>query len=350
MNDEDFDESDAVGWDAINQALDALYGEVEPAHWGSILPWRLGGEDPLEGVSAYQNDAPVPHLHFVTYGMSELYEKESDDLETSGFGFEFTFRLKGTPSETPIWVVNFLNNLARYVFETGNVFGVGHTMPLNSPIHVGSETKIRAVTFVEDPQLEPIQTPHGRVEFLQIVGLTDDELVAIEAWNAERFCELIARENPLLMTDLDRPSFLEDASFSEQVRECTLQDGSSTPAMYTPYLRYVESGEETKFVLGALMATGLSNHLLGRIPFGRDLTVYSDDFSVQFVPGDTFSFSHSEDEVQIELPKSQAHAFAKMLVPIAGTYTSDEFPNFTLIIEPTEIKDRDGNVMDIIGE
>lgn len=350
MSDEEFDESDAVGWDAINEALVPIYGDTEPTHWGAILPWSLGGDDPLQGVSAYRNSSPIPHLHYITYGMSELYEKESDDPETSGFGFEFTFRLQGDPSEIPIWVVNFLNNLARYVFETGNVFGIGHTMPLNSPIHVGSETKIRAVTFVNDPQLEPIETPNGRVEFLQIVGLTDDELVAIEAWNAERFCELMAKENDLLITDLERPSFLDDASFSEQVRECTLQDGSSTPAMYTPYLRYVESDDEIKFVLGALMATGLSNHLLGRIPFGRDLTVYSDDFSVQFVPADVFSISHSEDEVQIELPKAQAAAFAEMLVPIAGTYTSEEFPNFALIIEPTEIKDRDGNVMDIIGE
>ena len=30
----------------------------------------------------------------VTYGMSELYEKESENQEISGFGMEFTFKLK----------------------------------------------------------------------------------------------------------------------------------------------------------------------------------------------------------------------------------------------------------------
>lgn len=350
MSSEEFEESDAVGWDAIDAALAPVYGETEPTHWGSILPWGLGGNDPLQGVSAYRNDSQTPHLHYVTYGMSELYEKESDDPETSGFGFEFTFRLKGDFNEIPIWVVNFLNNLARYVYETGNVFGVGHTTPLNSPIHVGSDTKIRAVTFIQDPQLEPIDTPNGYVEFLQIVGLTDDELVAIEAWNSERFCQLMAKDNPWLITDLDRSSFLEDPAFAEQVRECTLSEGSSTPAMYTPYLRYVDSGTETKIVLGAIMATGLSNHLLGRIPFDRDLTVYSDEFSIQFAPADEFSVNQFGDEVTLNLPKSKAHAFAAMLVPVAGTYSSEEFPNLTLVIEPTEIKDRDGNVTDVIGE
>lgn len=32
--------------------------------------------------------------HFVTYGLSELYEKTSDNKEMSGFDMEFTFRLK----------------------------------------------------------------------------------------------------------------------------------------------------------------------------------------------------------------------------------------------------------------
>jgi hypothetical protein len=86
--------SDPVpGWDAINAALEPTYGEVEPLHWGTVKRWRNGGPDPLDGISAYRVDGPPPHWHFVSYGLSELYRKESEDPEVSGWGIELTFRL-----------------------------------------------------------------------------------------------------------------------------------------------------------------------------------------------------------------------------------------------------------------
>ncbi|MDI9654077.1 suppressor of fused domain protein, partial [Burkholderia cenocepacia] len=58
-----------------------------------LVKWRLGGPDPLDGISVWRRAAPVPHWHFVTYGLSELYAKESDDPAVSGFGFELTMRV-----------------------------------------------------------------------------------------------------------------------------------------------------------------------------------------------------------------------------------------------------------------
>ncbi|CAH0435449.1 MULTISPECIES: suppressor of fused domain protein [Clostridium] len=49
------------------------------------------GIRPLDGISIY--DAGE-YYHFVTYGLSELYEKECEDKEYSGYGFEFTLKLK----------------------------------------------------------------------------------------------------------------------------------------------------------------------------------------------------------------------------------------------------------------
>jgi len=40
----------------------------------------------------------VPHWHIVGYGMSELYAKETDDPEESGWGFELTFRVSDSVS------------------------------------------------------------------------------------------------------------------------------------------------------------------------------------------------------------------------------------------------------------
>ena len=60
-------------------------------HYGTIIPWSLGGNDPLDGISIYDGGE---YYHFVTFGLSELYEKESKNKEYSGYGFELTVKLK----------------------------------------------------------------------------------------------------------------------------------------------------------------------------------------------------------------------------------------------------------------
>ena len=43
------------GWDAITRAFEKLYPEqTDPLHYAPIISWRLGGEDPLDGISVYE--------------------------------------------------------------------------------------------------------------------------------------------------------------------------------------------------------------------------------------------------------------------------------------------------------
>ena len=64
-------------------------------------------------------------------------------------------------------------------------------MHLNGPIALDEETQIHAIAFAYDPELPPVETPNGRVEFLQIVGITTDELSAIKSWRTAAFLDLI---------------------------------------------------------------------------------------------------------------------------------------------------------------
>jgi hypothetical protein len=203
-------QDEAPGWLAIDAALQRVYGNVEPAHFGTCISYSLGGPDPLDGISAYKSDEVAPHWHFVSYGLSELYTKESQDSGISGYGFEFTFRLLRADDETepPMWALNFLQNLARYVFHTGKVFAPGHRIPANGPIAQGQETEIHAATFVEDPQLGTIDTPHGRLQFLQIVGITNNELQFMQQNGSDEVLKLLAEVSPLLITDLNRKSVM----------------------------------------------------------------------------------------------------------------------------------------------
>jgi hypothetical protein len=198
------------GWDAIDARLNEVYGSQEPKHWGTIIKHMLGGRDPIDGISAYECRAGgVDHLHFVTYGYSSLYyDEEAVGGDFSRFGFEMTFRLatKLPLDEQPIWVCNLLQNLARYVFESGKWFEPYHWIPANGPIRADCDTDIVGLAFLSDPALEPIQTPHGRVEFVQAFGITQSELDAFKdrQHTAEELVEFHRKSNSLLVTDLKR--------------------------------------------------------------------------------------------------------------------------------------------------
>lgn len=169
----------------------------------------LGGKDPLDGISVYESQKQQDHYHIVSYGLSELYyDEESVGKEFSKYGFEFTFRLKKVESDDFNWAMNLMQNLARYVFESGKWFEEFHFIPTNSPIRLDYDTNLTAIAFVLDPELGKIQTPHGEVQFLQMVGITTDEYEQLKqnpkTYETEKLLDQLKINNPLLITDLDR--------------------------------------------------------------------------------------------------------------------------------------------------
>ena len=68
-----FKEDQAVGWEAIDAALKALYGDVKPRSYGPIIKYWLGGTDPLDNSDIFDCEEQTFHRHIVSYGMSELY-------------------------------------------------------------------------------------------------------------------------------------------------------------------------------------------------------------------------------------------------------------------------------------
>jgi hypothetical protein len=349
MADETPDRDDAPGWDAIDAALRPIYDDREPYHVGTVVPYALGGPDPIHGISAYKNSEPVPHWHFVTYGFSELWAKESTDPAVSGFGFELTFRpvCKAREKKPPYWALNFLQNLGRYVFETGNSFGVGHTMPVQGPIKLGSSTRIHAVSFAPDSQLPPIATPNGRVEFLQVVGLTLDELEAISSWNAAAFLQLRGRDDPWLLTDLSRTSWLGDPVFAAQVARRSKRDGSSC-GWLALVLECDTKSDPVCVRVQTIVVDTLKRRLLSRLPYGREFTLNGKDATVVFKPGKQSRLTLVEDAVLITLRVDHLVELDKVLRPHAGLYPVPGLKDVVLQVVRTEIKDHDGKVVDIV--
>jgi len=208
-----FNEEDAVGWKSIDESLDKIYGEIEPKHYGPLcgIHYKVGGTDPIDGASIYNSSNQEKHKHIISYGMSELYyDEEKAGGEFSNWGFEFTFRLKPfqEDKDEPIWAIQVMNNLARYVFQSGRWFEENQYIPANGPIRLNTDTKIVGFVFTLDPELGKIDTPHGEVSFLQLVGITESELERLKANSTtsevEKLINELKEENPLLITDLNR--------------------------------------------------------------------------------------------------------------------------------------------------
>ncbi len=164
----------APGWDAIRDRVETFYPGIEPVH--RAIPPGVAFGAPLQGLSAYRGPS---WWYLVTYGLTELFIKESDDPEWSGWGYELTMR---TPlsEATPDWAFNVLAFVANLTQKEKIVFGAGHRLQTTHPL-AGLPTRLTAVAFTLDPQLGAISTPHGKVEFLLVVGITTEELEQMKA-------------------------------------------------------------------------------------------------------------------------------------------------------------------------
>ncbi|WP_297870690.1 suppressor of fused domain protein [uncultured Oscillibacter sp.] len=176
------EEISAPGWDAITEAFQTLYpGQEHPLHFGVLIPWQLGGPNPLQGVSAYDGG---DFFHLVTYGLTDLYEKEGTDPDYSGYGYEFTMKLRKAGLEDVHaelhCAAGILQDLAKLTFEKGEQF-----YP-NEYIYTGQTTgmDVRQVSKLTGfitawDEAGTIETPNGKVDFVQLIGATDPELRAV---------------------------------------------------------------------------------------------------------------------------------------------------------------------------
>ena len=173
-------EEEAPGWDAIEQEMLRVYpGQTSPKHYATLIKWVFGGPDPLDGISVYDGG---DFWHFVTFGQTELYHKESENRDVSGYGYELTLKLnkaccEDTEAEIRC-ICGILQAIARITFKKGEIFGPDEFIYTGQTagIDVKRESKLTGFITVSDPLLHTINTPNGQVSFLELIGMTDAEL------------------------------------------------------------------------------------------------------------------------------------------------------------------------------
>ncbi len=343
------DEVSAPGWDAIDRAVFAIHQREPDHHFGMSPPPGLS-DNALNGISAYRVDlGGRTGFHLVTYGLTELFDKESDDADTSGFGFELTMRVVADEGldTPPMWAMNFLHNLAKYVARTGIRFGVGHHMHANGPIAADRSTALHAVVFAEDPQLGTIETPNGEVQFLTVVGITTEEREAIQTWNAAGVLGVMKPRLPLLLTDLGRRSLMEDEAFAAAMQDGAAREGSSQSVAFRNTGGFVCDGERVVVTMGANDVVDFARLLRGRIAFHRSFVVRLPAATITFEPGERVEWAGGSDAVVVRLPATSALQLAKDVRPVRGEL--DVAACLRIRVVPTEIKDQEGRVVRTVG-
>ena len=155
-------------------------------------------ENPFDGVSIYDGGA---FWHYVSFGLSDLYAKDSKD-EWSGFGYEFTFRVsKADGADPPFWPLNVMVTLGRAAFG-GSDFGPWHSVNMVKPLDgPDSESRVTSVLLSKEPAFpQAIDTPHGKLAFLLIVGVEDSVRQRALAEGGESVISQMRERNPELAT------------------------------------------------------------------------------------------------------------------------------------------------------
>jgi hypothetical protein len=268
----------------------------------------------------------VPHWHIIGYGMSELYAKETDNPDESGWGFEFTFRPARDVHDTepPMWAASLLQNLARYVVSTGNWFEPGHHMNANGPIRQDDPTTMTALAFIEDPELGSIVTPHGRLRFLQVVGLTGEEYAAARQRDTIGVLELLIERQPLLITDLGRPPMTDDAAVRAAIDAGRGRDGSSTGSLLIAGFEWAVEQDTVRMRFKQITAASAAQAVRDRLHHGRDLHLVGDNTTLLLRPAEAYAVSRADNgTLEVDLPPEAVTVLPDILShhpgPVAGT-------------------------------
>lgn len=202
------DQEWAPGWEAIDNEFDRLYPGQKPEHFATNMVKRamFGGDCYLDGFSVYTS--PKAYKHIVTYGMTTLYADENAfGGKHNGWGYEMTIKLKEEQTQKCMWAINMLSNLAAYTNTSQKYFAPMQYIKGNgASLHTGVNSKITALMTISDTEAKTLDTLYGETGFIQVVGITEQELSKIldDRSSIQKLVERMKEDNPDFITDMNR--------------------------------------------------------------------------------------------------------------------------------------------------
>lgn len=311
-----------VAWGRVLAAeLERRYPGRALHHWPAEVAWERGGTSPFDDVIAVDVADPVPHWGYVGVGLGDL-------------GFEPTLRLRRDASEAepPEWPVEVLRNLGRYVLGTGNLIRARDWMPLHKPMTWDVPTELTALVFTQDADLDPVDNDGIEVRFVQVVGVTDDELEAIKAWDVDRALDLWRERSSHLVVDPGRRSLLvSDPELAAAMAEGAQREGSGSSAVWLSRLHWsVDDAGALRVVIGLGEVDDVAQAFRRRLPFGRELLVADGQQSVLFQTADEVGIEPGDQRVTVRLTPDAVDWLVAALRPLPATLRPEVAPGLTI--------------------
>ena len=238
---------------ALRRAAYEAFGEREGTQvgepdWQQLPAWELPG--PPERLPNYPNqeglapvvqiqrrmlmDKPIPHGHFLAFGLSDLYNytnaayeaARADENLVSGMGIELSLRLQPSPDTElapwfPEWVLKLFQQEMSYVLTSQRVLLDGHWVRFRPG---PSTSTLAGLACVWDPSFDSVQSGSGIINVVQLVLLTPDEVDLCEHHQTSKhLVEAMRETNPDLVSTPGRPSILMSSSVRERIRQLAQQ-------------------------------------------------------------------------------------------------------------------------------
>ena len=269
---------------ALGQALSAL-GPVQ--HSFSPGGW------PIRSVGVVEVAGPQPYTLLVTFGFSEVLAPEP---HRQGFRHEFSLAIPRGEPVVP-WADAFLRSQAQSMLDQRVDVRPGECIPFNGipmtympfqPEHhaMMPPTTLVGMFVAVDPVIPVVNTPAGPVEIRRLVGIDQYEIDRAMTWDPPAFLELMRGVDPLLLSSLQRPSYLQQAAFREAVEQRAGREGSTVESLLLDFVWQTFPGTlRIQLPQGPAMVRAL-HALRGRIGLGRKLVGLSRGGApISFVPG-----------------------------------------------------------------
>ncbi|MFD3703576.1 suppressor of fused domain protein [Nocardia sp. NPDC058658] len=216
--------------------------------------------------------------------------------------------------EAPVWPIGFLQNLARYVYSSGNWFEPGDHVDANGPIYFDrQDSLIRAFAFAVDPELGVVDSPNGRFQFLQVVGLTLDEYDAARSWRTQGLLEAVTPHMPLYITDLDRTSLLAHDDVDEAIRTGIEREGSGLGMLCVETVSWESRNDSLHLRFSASACPAIADALVNRLPHRKSLTIAGSGRSITFSPDDSAGVSLDEGVLTLDIHPTELSVLVSAL-------------------------------------
>ena len=274
-------------------------------------PAVVDGDPP---TLVFRGSAP-DHWHLISDGIRNSFEDPAK-------GTELTFRVPRGPSEQapPEWAIRFFRKVTAHFLYASSGFFEGHHLEIT-----GAVDGLPYAIGVRDPGLHR----PGGVEFVQLVGVTADELAAIMDWDCRKFARILLQANPTGLTEQGRASVLDVPARRAEIAAATARDGASMDSVYVSDLAWAATDGRIQIKLTEQARGALQRMLRGRSLHQRAFFVSSfHDGATLYVdpaPAPGFEIVDGAPHLKVDATSAQ-----RMIADLAEARTRYAWPGVEL--------------------